>query len=192
MSDTRRTGPEEPGHLSDRPSRFSFISDIRFAEHIVETVRQPLVILDATTRVKAANRAFYRTFDVSPAETQERLLYELGNGQWNIPKLRELLEELLPTKNPFDDFEVTHDFEHIGRKTMLLNARRVDRDGVPEFILLAIEDITERKALQSEKERFAAVGADLLVITSADGYFKWVGPGWQELLGWTAQESTLR
>lgn len=113
-----------------------------FAENIIATVREPLLVLSRDLRVVSANRAFYQTFQTTPAETLERRIYELGNHQWDIPELRRLLEEILPKNTHFDGYEVTHDFEHIGRRTMLLNARRVQH--TDEFILLAIEDITER------------------------------------------------
>jgi len=124
----------------------------QFAESIVDTVREPLVVLDDQMRVVSANRAFYRTFRVTPEETQGRLLYELGNRQWDIPALKELLESILPQNTSFEDFEVTHDFPHLGRRTMLLNARRLYREGErPHLILLAIQDVTERR--QAEQER---------------------------------------
>ncbi|MCS6938120.1 MAG: PAS domain-containing protein, partial [Roseiflexus sp.] len=113
-----------------------------FAENIIATVREPLLVLSRDLRVVAANRAFYRMFRTSPAETLDQYIYDLGNRQWDIPELRRLLEEILPKNTHFDGYEVTHDFEHIGRRTMLLNARRVQH--TDEFILLAIEDVTER------------------------------------------------
>ena len=120
------------------------------AEAVVETVREPLLILSGELRIKAANRSFYQTFQVSPEETEDRLVYELGNHQWDIPKLRELLEDILPRNEQFHDFEVEHDFPNIGRRTMLINARRLrQREPATELILLAIEDITERKRAES-------------------------------------------
>jgi two-component system CheB/CheR fusion protein len=117
-----------------------------YAESIVETVREPLVILDADLRVILANRSFYQTFQVEPEETEGQLLYDLGDRQWDIPKLRKLLEEILPQHTVFNDYEVEHDFPDIGRRTMLLNAREVRRaEGEERLILLAIEDTTERK-----------------------------------------------
>ena len=115
------------------------------AESIVATVREPLVVLDEHLQVVSANQAFYSTFRVEPGGTLGQVLYELGNGQWDIPALRQLLEEILPQNATFDDFEVTHEFEQIGRRTMLLNARRIlSEAGQTRLILLAIEDITER------------------------------------------------
>ncbi len=127
---------------------------LAFMESIVETVREPLVVLDADLRVVAANPSFYRTFQVTPQETEGRFLYDLGNRQWDIPQLRELLEKIIPERSVFEDFEVEHDFPHIGVKTMLLNARLLPgRGGRPDMILLAIEDITERKQAQEALKR---------------------------------------
>jgi PAS domain S-box-containing protein len=117
-----------------------------YAHAIIETVREPLLVLDSDLRVKSVNRSFYQTFRVSPEQTEDRLIYELGDRQWNIPKLRELLEEILPQDGQVENFEVDHDFSEIGRKTMLLNARRLRQEGTgAELVLLAIEDISERK-----------------------------------------------
>src|SRR4029077_16685774 len=120
----------------DDPARSSFNAD-----SIVDTVREPLLVLTADLRVRKANPSFYRTFKVTPEETVGQLIYDLGNQQWDIPWLRKLLEEVLPKDSAFDDFEVEHVFPTIGRKYMLLNARRICRqDNQTEFILLAIED----------------------------------------------------
>ncbi|MGH8480080.1 MAG: chemotaxis protein CheB [Gammaproteobacteria bacterium] len=129
-----------------------------YAEAILRTTRDPLVVLRADLQVNTANEAFYKTFQVAPEETQGRLIYDLGNGQWDIPKLRELLEHILPRDSSFNDFEVEHEFPAIGRRSVRLNARRLDSAaGKPELILLAIEDITERKqgeaGLRESEER---------------------------------------
>jgi PAS domain S-box-containing protein len=116
-----------------------------YTEAIIETVRGPLIVLDEKLRVRTANRAFYENFHVSPEETENRFIYDLGNRQWDIPKLRSLLEEILPHNNQFQDFEVEHEFEKMGQRTMLLNTRRMRADGNGALILLAIEDITKRK-----------------------------------------------
>jgi two-component system CheB/CheR fusion protein len=117
-----------------------------FAEAIVETVREPLVILNQNLQIIKANRKFYETFRAAKEETENRLIYDLGNGQWNIPKLRELLENILPAHATFRDFEVTHEFEHVGRKVMLLNASEIfNPNAQARTILLAIEDATDRK-----------------------------------------------
>jgi PAS domain S-box-containing protein len=128
-----------------------------YSESIVETVREPLVVLDEKLRVKKANRAFYQTFSVTTGETEGTTLFSLGNGQWDIPALRNLLEHILPENTTFEDFEVENEFPLIGRRVMLLNARRIFRDeeGATE-ILLAIEDITVRKQAEENLKKFAA------------------------------------
>jgi two-component system CheB/CheR fusion protein len=115
-----------------------------FAEGVVETLREPLVILDEDLRVIFANWAFYKTFRVSKKETDGHLVYELGNHQWDIPTLRKLLGEILPHNEKFEDFEVEHEFPDVGHKRMLLNARKIVQQeiGVKPMILLAIEDVT--------------------------------------------------
>ncbi|MEO6841745.1 MAG: PAS domain S-box protein [Bradyrhizobium sp.] len=133
-----------------------------YAESIVRTAPDPLVVLDADLRVRTANEAFYRTFHVSPVKSEGRLIYDLGNRQWNIPKLRELLEDILPSKKVINDFEVTHEFESIGWRTILVNARTLS--GVEDQlagILLGLNDITDRaraeKALRESEARFHSV-----------------------------------
>ncbi|HEX9045801.1 MAG TPA: chemotaxis protein CheB [Verrucomicrobiae bacterium] len=113
-----------------------------FAEAVVNTVRSPLLVLDSQLIVKSAGRSFYQKFKTSPEETVGRRVYELGNGQWNIPKLRLLLEDILKQSSSFDDFAVEHEFPNIGIKKMLLNARRLTCDGKEgELILLAMEEV---------------------------------------------------
>jgi len=121
-----------------------------YAQNIVDTVREPLLILDATLRVRSGNRAFYLTFQVSAAETENRLIYELGNGQWDIPDLRTLLEDIVPQSSVFNDFELEHDFPSIGRRVMLLNARRLEAGHHGELLVLAMEDVTERRRAEEE------------------------------------------
>jgi PAS domain S-box-containing protein len=118
------------------------------AQTILDTLREPLLVLDVALRVKTANRSFCRTFRVEREETENKLIYELGDGQWNIPKLRLLLEEICFGKTQVEDFEVERDFAGIGRRFMLLNARRIQRKTGQPRILLAIEDISERKAIE--------------------------------------------
>lgn len=134
-----------------------------YAESIIDTVREPLIALDQDLRVVSASRSFYEFFRVKPGETVGQLIYDLGNKQWNIPRLRELLETILPQKATFDNYEVEHDFAGIGRRTMLLNARQIKRVlGKERIILLAIEDITERKHFETElrKAKEAAESAN--------------------------------
>jgi PAS domain S-box-containing protein len=122
-----------------------------YAESIVETVREPLVVLDTELRVISVNPSFCQTFEVTPEDAAGKLIYDLGNRQWNIPKLQVLLEEVIPRDSQFQNFEVDHRFPAIGHRTMLLNARQIYRKGIgAQMILLAIEDITERKKAEEE------------------------------------------
>ena len=121
-----------------------------YSDSIINTVREPLLSLDQDLRVVSASRSFYEVFKVKPKETVGQLIYDLGNKQWDIPKLRELLETILPQKATFDNYEVEHDFADIGRRIMLLNARQIQRvSGKERIILLAIEDITARKEIEN-------------------------------------------
>ena len=121
--------------------------------NILGSVREPLVVLDSDLKVVKANHSFYQTFNVKPDETEGILIYDLGNRQWDIPKLRELLEDILPQNSMFNDFEVEHNFETVGRKIMHLNARRIYREvNQTQLILLAIEDVTDRKYYKRDLE----------------------------------------
>ena len=118
---------------------------------IFATIRQPLLVLDRSLRVVTANRSFYQTFQVSPSVTEGRAFYELGNGEWNIPELRALLENILPDASEFENFEVTKEFAAVGRRKMALNARKLRGEGDPSgLILLSIDDITDRKRSEEE------------------------------------------
>lgn len=119
-----------------------------YAECIINAVREPLVVLDGDLKIISVSRSFYDIFKVKPEETIGQLIYDLGNHQWDVPKLRELLESILPKSTSFDNFEIEHDFPSLGKRTMLLNARQITRpSGKPNIILLAIEDITESKKI---------------------------------------------
>jgi two-component sensor histidine kinase len=123
------------------------------AQAIVDTVREPLLVLDKDLRVLAASRSFYLTFEVAGTDTIGRPLYALGDGQWDIPRLRSLLENIVPEQGVMDDYEVEHQFPGIGKRTMLLNARKVFYEGNSNTtILLGIEDATARRALERDKE----------------------------------------
>ena len=125
-----------------------------YAENIVETVREPLIVLDGDLKIVSVNRSFYQTFKVTPSETLGRLVYDLGNRQWDIPKLRILLEEILPKQTNIGSFEVEHVFPTVGHKIMRLNARQIRQEGVigRKMILLAAEDITRFKRLERERK----------------------------------------
>ncbi len=113
-----------------------------FAGNIVETVREPLLVLDEQLRVVLANQSFYRIFQVQPREVEQQLLYHLCNGAWNIPGLCSLLEEVLPKHTSFQDFVVDQTFPHIGRKVLALNGRRLEQETAqPGRILLAMEEV---------------------------------------------------
>lgn len=143
------------------------VTDARnYSESIVATLYQPLLVLDKNLRVKTANKAFYKTFHVNEQETEGVLVYDLGNRQWNIPELRNLLEEILPQKTQVTDFEVTHNFSSIGERVILLSALELKREKKEEkLILLSIEDITERKKseaiIQKSGEHFRRLVKDL-------------------------------
>jgi two-component system, chemotaxis family, CheB/CheR fusion protein len=146
-----------------------------YASSIVETVREPLVVLDANLRLLSANTAFYLFFQVTPPETEHHVLSELGNGQWALPQLQQLLEKVQVTNQSFHDIEVEHHFPAIGHKIMLLNGRRIvsEQEGTRNhLILLAMEDITARRELEQQKETFLGmVGHELKTpLTSAKGF----------------------
>jgi DNA-binding response OmpR family regulator len=124
-----------------------------YAENIVETVRQPLLVLDSELKILTANLCFYETFRVNPEETIGNFIYDLGNRQWDIATLRTLLEEILPHATMFNGYEVAHDFKGIGRKVFILNARQIFRNNIgSDIILLAMEDITDRKLAEKLHE----------------------------------------
>ncbi|MBA4190433.1 MAG: PAS sensor protein [Planctomycetaceae bacterium] len=184
--------------VSERQRAIQGEEDARaFAEGIVATVREPLVVLDAQLHVRMANSAFYQTFRVNPAETEGRSLFDLGNRQWNIPRLRELLLEILPRDNSFNGFEVEHEFEGIGLRSMILNARRLPQvSGRATLILLAIEDATEQRrateALELSEVRYrrlfeTAQDGILLVDPESRKVFD-ANPFLTDLLGYTRAE----
>jgi PAS domain S-box-containing protein len=174
------------------------VEDARaFAEGIVDTVREALVVLDSDLRVKIANRAFYRAYGGRPEQTEGRSLLELGNRQWDIPRLRELLEQILPRDIHFDGFVVEHEFEGLGRRSMVLNARRLAPVGrLAGMILLAIEDATDRRraadalALSEIRYRrlFETAQDGILVVDPSTGKVFDANPFLSNLLGYTRAE----
>lgn len=121
-----------------------------YIKTVVDVVREPMLILDKDFCVMSANEPFYETFKVKPKDTIHHLLFELGNGQWDIPTLQEFIKDILPKQTFFKGFEVAHDFPSIGRKIMLINGRQLHftgDTGFPPIILLAIEDVTEMVAV---------------------------------------------
>lgn len=129
---------------------------------VIDTAREPFLILDSDLRVIAVNSCFLRKFEVSDKHTEGRLVYDLGNGQWNIPRLKDLLEDILPRDSFFRDFEVDHEFPELGRRIMVLNARKIlssDENSTnppfPPLILLAMEDVTERRMVSEKLAEYA-------------------------------------
>jgi PAS domain S-box-containing protein len=183
--------------ISERRRQEQQVQDaLAFADNVIATLREPFVVLDRSLRIRKANRAFYRTFHVSREETEGRFVYDLGNRQWDIPRLRTLLEDVLPQNHSFQDFDVEHDFPTVGRKVMLLNARRfVAVDGQPELILLAIEDITERKraevAVQTSevlyRRLFETAKDGILILDAGTGKILDANPFMTDLLGYSQQ-----
>jgi len=141
-------------HGTSFREQFAAITDAwAFAQGIVDTVREPVLVLDKDLRVIVASRSFYSAFKVSPEDTNGRLLYALGDGQWDIPKLRVLLEKIIPEQGVMDGYEVEHEFPGVGSRTMCLNARQVFyQGGAGTTILLGMEDVTERRILEREKD----------------------------------------
>ena len=166
-----------------------------YAQNIVDTVREPLLILDASLRVRSANRAFYQTFHVSAVETENRLIYELGNGQWDIPDLRTLLEDVVPKSSVFNDFELEHTFPVIGRRVMLLNARKLQAGHHGELLVLAMEDVTARKRAEEALLKAGALQSAIFnsanfssIATDEKGVIQIFNVGAERMLGYTAAE----
>jgi len=184
--------------ISERRRQEQHVQDaLTYADNIIATLREPFVVLDKALRVHTANRAFYQAFHAEKAETEGRFLYDLGNGQWNIPRLRTLLEGVLSNSHPIHDCDVEHDFPAIGKKIMLLNARRFESvDSQPELILLAIEDITQRKqaevAVQTSEVRyrrlFQTAKDGILILDANTLKIIDANPFMTELLGYTHDE----
>ncbi|MGA8215077.1 MAG: PAS domain S-box protein, partial [Candidatus Sulfotelmatobacter sp.] len=184
--------------ITDRNRQEQSLHDaLTYADNIIATMREPFLVLDKSLRVKTANRSFYRTFHVSQEDTEGHYIYELGNGQWNVAGLLTLLEGVLSNSHPVHDFGVEHDFPAIGKKIMLLNARRFESvDSQPALILLAIEDITERKqaevAVQTSEVRyrrlFQTAKDGILILDANTLKIIDANPFMTELLGYSHDE----
>ena len=166
---------------------------LEYTQSIVATVREPLLVLDAELRVLTASEAFYRVFAVDREHTEGRLLYELGTGQWDIPALRRLLEEILPRDDQFAGYEVEHEFERIGRRTMLLNARRLQQSGERRpAIMLVIEDVTEHRGEHAATAQLAAIvtsSSDAIIGMDLEGVISTWNHAAQALYGYAAEEA---
>jgi PAS domain S-box-containing protein/putative nucleotidyltransferase with HDIG domain len=168
-----------------------------YAENIIDTVREPLLVLDSSLKIISANRSFYGLFKVTPEDTIGNLIYSLGNRQWDIPGLRKFLEDIIPKDTKFDGYQVDHIFQSIGRKIMLLNARQVHmEENSKKFLLLAIEDITERSLLEIElkesegrfRRLFETAKDGLLLLNKQTGEIVDVNKSITDMLGYSSEE----
>ena len=184
--------------ISERKQQEKLVQDaLTYADNIIATLRQPFLVLSGNLKVVTANQAFYQNFHVTQEESHGRFIYDLGNRQWDIPKLRTLLEEVLPQNHAFENFDVEHDFPSIGRKFMQLNARRIHKPGNnSELILLAIEDITDRKRAEiamkdSEvqyRRLFETAQDAILILDARTGKITDANPFIEQLLGYSHAE----
>lgn len=168
-----------------------------FAVDILETVGQPLLVLDNHLRIRSANKAFYRVFRTREEETENKLIYDLGSRQWDIPELRNLLEGILPNESTIFEYEITCDFPQIGQRTMLLNAREIVREeGGEKLILLVFGDITDKRIAEQIIEKsevkfklLAETIPQLIWITNATGQFEYFNAQWTQYTGTSPVES---
>jgi len=170
---------------------------LEYAESILATIREPLIVLDADLRIISANQSYYSLFSVNPEDTEGKLIYEISNGQWDIPKLRKLLEQIIPRNTYFNDFEIEHIFPKIGNRKLLFNARRLHNGNrQSEKILLAIEDTTERKRLEHEiisselryRRLFETAQDGILLLDAKTGQITDVNPFLIDMLGYSKEE----
>ena len=172
-------------------------SALKYCASILETISECLLVLDAGLRVVSANKAFYELFPLTPAEVEGKLIYEIGKREWDIPELRRLLEELLPQNTFFDNFEVEHEFNSLGRRVMLLNARRILSEGQKtQTILLAMQDITGRKRMEHDlstselryRRLFETARDGILILNAKSAQIDDVNPFLVEMLGYSKEE----
>ena len=183
--------------MASKQTKQQLQESLEYCENIVSTIREPLLVLDADLRVISANRSFYRQFSVTSQEIEGKLIYEICNGQWNVPKLRGLQEDILPRNTSLDDFELDHEFPGLGRRSMLLNARRI-HDGVSkeQKILLAIEDITDRKRVEHEmvsselryRRLFETAQDGILILNAQSGEITDANPFLLNMVGYSLED----
>ncbi len=168
-----------------------------FAEDVLATIQEPLLVLDKNFMVKSANKSFYKKFRVKEGETEDKSVFELGNHQWEIPGLRELLETILPKKSSFEGFEISHDFPHLGHRTMVVNAREIKREeGGEKLLLLVFGDITDKRLTEKNLEKseikfrvMVETIPQLIWITNPTGKAEFFNPQWEHYTGATSKES---
>jgi PAS domain S-box-containing protein len=186
--------------IADRHDEKAVHEALAYADNIIATLREPFVVLDKSLRIQTANASFYRTFAVSKKETENHCLFELGKGEWDNPRLWKALGEALSDHHAVEDFEIEHVFPTIGRKVMLLNARRIaSQDSGPDLILLAIEDVTERRRAEGTlrleeaswrrsevqyRRLFQSARDGILILDESTGKIIDVNPFMSELLGY--------
>jgi|GEM_PF-6415036 len=160
-----------------------------YAENIVETVRVSLLILDRDLKVVSANRSYYEAFQTAPVRTIGRDLWDLESGFLDPAPLRELVQKALQNNEPFKDYAIERDQPPLGRRSLLLNGKKVFRPGNnTELVLLSIEDVTKQKQSLEDRERFFDASQDLIALMGFDGSVKDANPAWKKNLGWTREE----
>ncbi len=139
----------------EREAQKKIEEERKFADSIIETIREPFVVLDKNFKIIRVNKSFFSMFLVKPTNLEGKIFFDIDNKSWNIPELKKLLKKILPQNTSFSHFEIEHNFPRIGKKTMLLNARRIYRDGnKTDLILLAIEDITDKKIAEEKIKKY--------------------------------------
>jgi formate hydrogenlyase transcriptional activator len=194
----RKTGKVLQGQIAERKrAEETFEKAQEYTESIVKTIREPLIVLTSDLKVISANHSFYETFRVEPEETCGKFIFDVGDHQWDIPALRELLEEIIPQNSHFNNFEVDHVFPGIGRKRVLLNARRIYWKGKgTDRILLAFEDITERMKAEEElknsenryRRLFETAQDGILILDAETGQISDVNPFLMEMLSYSYED----
>ncbi|RMF69663.1 MAG: PAS domain-containing sensor histidine kinase, partial [Calditrichaeota bacterium] len=184
---------EVQSEIEERKWTESLLHESRvFAESIVETIREPLLVLDSELRVIKGNRSFFETFSLTVEQVADRTLPEIGKGEWDVPDLVEKMREIIPQGTQLENYEITLEFDGLGTKTLLLSARRIYQNDVEtNLILLAMQDVTERVAAQAEVRRLAQgieCAAESILMTDLDGVIRYVNPAFTTQTGYAPEE----